>query len=275
MFASRKIDPSVFSVFKIDFQQLIKQKKRLFMRLKLLIGIFRSIGVVLIIVLNLIPIIIGVVFFKKKLAWTLRQRQRIARQMIWLLNIKIHTSGRPMDGNFLFIGNHRSYADPIIAACEVAFMPVAKAEVANWPLIGWGARITGVLYVKRENKQSRADTRTAIREGLKAGDPVLIYPEGTTSSDALTLPFRVSAFQVAAELGIPVVPVTLNYGDPEDSWGGQESFVAHFLHTFSKPEMNVWLDFGTPILDSNWEQLLAKTQSAINAKIVELKEKNV
>ena len=245
------------------------------MRLKPLIGIFRSIGVVLIIVLNLIPIIIGVVFFKKKLAWTLRQRQRIARQMIWLLNIKIHTSGTPVDGNFLFISNHRSYIDPIISAVSVAFLPVAKAEVADWPLLGWGIRLTGVLYVKRENKQSRADTRTAIREGLKAGDPVLIYPEGTTSSDALTLPFRISAFQVAAELGVSVVPITLNYGDPEDSWGGQESFVAHFLHTFSKPEMNVWIDFGTPISDSNWEQLLAKTQAAINAKVVELKEKNV
>jgi lyso-ornithine lipid O-acyltransferase len=238
-------------------------------------GVYRSLGITLIIALNLIPIIIGVVFFKKKLAWTLRQRQRIARQMVWFLNIKIHVSGAPTDGNFLFICNHRSYADPIIAATEVAFLPVAKAEVANWPLIGWGARITGVLYVKRENKQSRADTRTAIREGLKAGDPVLIYPEGTTSSELLTLPFRVSAFQVAAELGVPVVPITLEYGDPEDAWGGQESFVAHFINTFGKPRMNVWLDFGAPILDADWEQLLAKTQNAINEKIVELKKANI
>jgi lyso-ornithine lipid O-acyltransferase len=238
-------------------------------------GVFRGIGIGLIISIHLIPIIIGVVFFKKKLAWTLRQRQRIARHLVWFLNIKIQESGTPIDGNFLFISNHRSYADPIIAACSVAFMPVAKAEVANWPLIGWGARITGVLYVKRENKQSRADTRTAIREGLKAGDPVLIYPEGTTGSGFLTLPFRVSAFQVAAELGISVVPITLHYGDPEDSWGGKESFVKHFLHTFSKPKMNVWIDFGAPISDEDWEQLLAKTQNAINAKLVELQEKNV
>jgi lyso-ornithine lipid O-acyltransferase len=245
------------------------------MRLNTLRGIGRGIGVVLVIALNLIPIIIGVVFFKKKLAWTLRQRQRIARQIAWVGNIKIHISGTPTDGNFLFIGNHRSYADPIIAAVAVAFLPVAKAEVEKWPLIGWGAKITGVLYVKRENKQSRADTRMAIREGLKAGDPVLIYPEGTTSGDPQTLPFRASAFQVAAELNVPVVPITLHYGDPEDNWSGTESFIVHFLHTFSKPEMNVWIDFGTPILDANWESLLAKTQVAIDEKMVELHEKSV
>ncbi|MDZ7877249.1 MAG: lysophospholipid acyltransferase family protein [Saprospiraceae bacterium] len=243
------------------------------MRLNTLRGVYRGIGVGLIIAVHLVPIIIGVVVFKKKLAWTLRQRQRIARHLVWFINIKIRQSGTPQDGNFLFIGNHRSYADPIIAAVAVAFLPVAKAEVEKWPLIGWGARITGVLYVKRESKQSRVDARMAIREGLKAGDPVLIYPEGTTSADPLTLPFRVSAFQVAAELRVPVVPITLYYGDPEDNWSGQESFVAHFLQTFSKPEMNVWIDFGKPILDGNWETLLAKTQTAINEKIVELRPK--
>jgi lyso-ornithine lipid O-acyltransferase len=243
------------------------------MRLHSLRGVFRGVGIGVIIAVNMVPIMVGVVFFKKKLAWTLRKRQGIARQIVWFLNIKIHESGTPTDGNFLFISNHRSYADPIIAACSVAFLPVAKAEVGNWPLIGWGAKITGVLYVKREDKQSRADTRTAIREGLKAGDPVLIYPEGTTSSGGVTLPFRASAFQVAAELGVSVVPITLHYGDPEDSWGGQESFVTHFMNTFSKPKMNVWIDFGTPILDADWEQLLAKTQAAIDVKMSELKQK--
>jgi lyso-ornithine lipid O-acyltransferase len=238
-------------------------------------GIYRGIGIGVIIAVHLVPIIIGVVIFKKKLAWTLRQRQRIARHLIWFLNVKIHESGTPIDGNFLFICNHRSYADPIIAACSVAFMPVAKAEVASWPLIGWGAKITGVLYVKRENKQSRVDTRNAIREGLKAGDPVLIYPEGTTSSELLTLPFRVSAFQVAAELGVSVVPITLKYGDPEDSWGGKESFVAHFLNTFGKPKMNVWIHHGEPIAESDWEQLLAKTQAAINAQLLDFQRNSL
>ena len=233
-------------------------------------GIFRGIGIGVIIAVDLIPIIIGVVFFKKQLAWTLRKRQGIARHLVRFLNIKIHLSGTPVDGNFLFIGNHQSYADPIVAATALAFMPVAKAEVADWPLVGWGARITGILYVKRENKQSRADTRAAIRTALMQGDPVLIYPEGTTTGGIATLPFRVSAFQVAAELGISVVPITINYGRSADKWGGKESFVTHFLKTFGNSKMDVWMDVGTPIADADWEQLLAKTQTVIDAKLMEL-----
>jgi lyso-ornithine lipid O-acyltransferase len=237
------------------------------MTLHALRGIFRGIGIGVIIAIDLIPIIIGVVFFKKKLAWRLRKRQGIARHLVRFLNINIHQSGTPVDGNFLFISNHQSYADPIVTATALAFMPVAKAEVANWPLVGWGARITGILYVKRENKQSRADTRAAIRTALIQGDPVLIYPEGTTSGGTSTLPFRVSAFQVAAELGISVVPITLNYGRSEDKWGGKESFVTHFLKTFSKPKMDVWMHVGEPIADADWAQLLLKTQTAIDGKL--------
>jgi hypothetical protein len=36
--------------------------------------------------------------------------------------------------------------------------------------------------------------------------------------------------------------------------------------------MDVWVDFGEPILDAQWEQLLAKTQDVINAKIVDFQE---
>jgi lyso-ornithine lipid O-acyltransferase len=204
------------------------------------------------------------------LAWTLRQRQRIARQLVWLLNIKIHLSGAPSDGNFLFIGNHRSYVDPVVAAVSVAFMPVAKAEVGKWPLIGWAARITGIVYVKRENKQSRADTRIAIKKALLEGAPVLIYPEGTTSATHLTLPFRVSAFQVAAELRI--VPIAVEYADASDAWTGNDTFIPHFMRTFGKPKTTVWIDFGAPILDAHWEQLLAKTQAAIDAKVADFQQ---
>jgi lyso-ornithine lipid O-acyltransferase len=222
---------------------------------------------------NLIPVVIGVVFFKKELTWTIRQRQRIARHLVWFLNIKIHRTGTPIDGNFLFIGNHRSYIDPVVAAISVAFMPVAKAEVGNWALIGWGARMTGIIYVKRENKQSRTDTRAAVREALLKGSPVLIYPEGTTNAGNLTLPFRVSTFQAAAELGIPVVPMTIEYGDKADYWVGKDTFIPHFLKTFGKQKTEAWIDFGTPISNNDWEQLLAQTQATIDAKMSDFRQK--
>lgn len=240
--------------------------------MKKIVGIIRLLGMAAIIFGYLIPIIIGVLVFKKDLMWTLKRRQNIGRALVRWLNVRIHVSGVPQDGNFLFIGNHRSYADPVIAACSVTFMPVAKAEVSRWPLIGFGAKITGIVYVKREDKNSRADTRTAIREALKDGFPVLIYPEGSTTDAPKTRPFRVGTFQIAAEEGIAVVPVTIEYGEKADAWIGADTFIPHFIQCFGKWQTEAFIHFGEPILEQDGEILMKTTQSKIDAQMAVFKE---
>ena len=236
--------------------------------MKKILGITRLLGFAAIISAYLIPITLGVVFFKRDLMWTLRRRQGIARALMRLLNIKIHASGVPQDGAFLFVGNHRSYADPAVAACYVAFMPVAKAEVSKWPLVGWGAKITGVVYVKRADKGSRADTRTAVRNALREKKPVLIYPEGTTTDAAETRPFRVGTFQIAAEEGTPVVPITIEYGLPTDAWINADTFIPHFIRCFGKWQTEASLHFGEPIVETDPTLLMEKTQSAIDTQLL-------
>ena len=160
-----------------------------------------------------------------------------------------------------------------MAACFVSFLPVAKAEVARWPLIGFGAKVTGVVYVKREDKNSRADTRNAVREALKSGLPVLIYPEGTTTDEAQTRPFRISSFQIAAKEGIPVVPMTIEYGKKSDAWIGADTFVPHFIQCFGKWQTAAFIHFGEPIFETNGDVLLQKTQTAINEHLIHFAKK--
>ena len=234
-----------------------------------ILGVIRLLGMALIIIVCLVPIIIGVVVFKKNLMWTLKRRQSVARMLSWWLNTRIHVSGVPQDGNFLFIGNHRSYADPVIAACSVAFMPVAMAEVSNWPIIGFGAKVTGIVYVKRESKDSRADTRLAIRQALKDGSPVLIYPEGGTTDGLQTRPFRVGTFNIAAEEGIAVVPITIEYGDKGDVWVGADTFIPHFIRCFGKWRTDAFIHFSEPILEMDGEVLMKKTQAAIDGQLID------
>ena len=241
--------------------------------MKKILGVVRLLGIAGIISVYLIPIIIGVLFFKKDLMWTVRQRQKIGRALIHWLRIKIHMSGVPQDGNYLFIGNHRSYIDPVVAAYFVAFMPVAKAEVSSWPLIGFGAKITGIVYVKREEKNSRADTRTAVREALKKGYPVLIYPEGTTTDEHKTRPFRAGTFQIAAEENVPVVPISIEYGDKTATWIGKDTFIPHFIRCFSHWQMDVFIHFGEPIFEKEGESLMVKTQEAIDNQLIIFKQK--
>lgn len=230
---------------------------------------FRLVAMAVIIFSHIIPVVIGVALFKKDVMWAIRRRQGIARALIRYLNVKVTQTGEARDGNFLFISNHQSYIDPVPTAQAVAFLPVAKAEVAKWPLLGFGVKVTGILFVVRESRESRADTRTAIRNALAEGKPVLIYPEGTTSDKPQMLPLRPGAFQTAAELGIGVVPIAISYDDPGDAWVSKEWFLTHFMRCFGKPEMQIRLHFCPPVFDSNPELLMEKTRMAIDEKLAE------
>ena len=230
---------------------------------------YRLLGMATIISLHLVPIVIGVAFLKKDVMWAIRRRQRIAAALVRFLRVRVEQTGVARDGNYLFICNHQSYIDPVVKAQAVAFLPVAKAEVSKWPLFGFGVKVTGILFVTRENRESRADTRAAIKKALSENKPVLIYPEGTTSDQPRMLPLRPGAFQTAAELGVDVLPVAVSYADPSDAWVGNSSFIPHFIKTFAKPELHVRLHFGDPVRDTDAERLMEKTRAVIDDKLAE------
>lgn len=232
---------------------------------------YRLAGMALIIVAHIVPVAIGVAIFKKDIMWAIRRRQGIARALIRFLNVKVTQTGKAQDGNYLFISNHQSYIDPVPTAQAVAFLPVAKAEVAKWPLLGFGVKVTGILFVTRESKESRADIRSAVRNALAEGKPVLIYPEGTTSDQPKMLPLKPGAFQTAAELGVGVVPIAVSYDDITDAWVGDESFIPHFIRSFGKKQMHIRLHFADPIFESDVEVLMEKTRVCIDEKLAEWK----
>ena len=57
----------------------------------------------------------------------------------------------------------------------------------------------------------RRATREVVRL-LRAGEAVMIFPEGGRSRDGRLQPFRPGAFRLAASLGVPVLPVTIAGG---------------------------------------------------------------
>ncbi len=198
----------------------------------------------------------------------LETRKRWARKAIKLLGIKLEVSGNPeIKGACLYIGNHRSYIDPIVALTEVPAWPVAKAEVASWPIFGIAAKMTGILYVKREDRNSRASTLKAIEQLLEEGHQVLIYPEGTTHLEPFTRNFRPGTFKMAANKGIPVVPMAIHYADPLDAWVGSQTFPPHFMRTFGKKTIGVILAFGEPLIHEDPKTLMQETKSWIDERL--------
>ena len=163
-----------------------------------------------------------------------------------LFGIKIKNIGNPIDGTALYVSNHLSFTDPIATCLYLNAYVIAKAEVANIPFLSKGAELTGVIYVKRESKESRSNTRQALIDTLNSGKNILVYPEGTVSQDVTLLPYKTGAFKGAIANGYPVVPITIRYRDQKDIWNNT-GIVAHFFKQLSHWRTVIIHEFGEPL----------------------------
>ncbi|MCB0617918.1 MAG: 1-acyl-sn-glycerol-3-phosphate acyltransferase [Saprospiraceae bacterium] len=203
----------------------------------------------------------------------LELRRNWARVGTDLVGLKVQTNGL-QDGGIpcIYISNHRSYADPIIALREVKAFPVAKEEFRNWPIIGFAAYMTGILFVKREQKSSRRATLDGMAEVLKQGHSILIYPETKTHNEPTTIPFRYGSFRLAAELGVPIVPIAIDYSLRTNAWIHRYTFVGHFLRNFGRKKIPVTVIYGPPFRHDDFETLLSQCQAWMDQHLLEIQE---
>ncbi|MCB0640319.1 MAG: 1-acyl-sn-glycerol-3-phosphate acyltransferase [Phaeodactylibacter sp.] len=200
-----------------------------------------------------------------------RQRRNFAIRLSKALGVRVQIEGIGyFDGACIYVSNHRSYFDPVAASHQIDVMAIAKKEVRKWPIIGFGVHATGTIFVDRSDKGSRQATREAIEVYLEKGHSILIYPEGTTHVHPQTIEFRPSAFGIAARLGIPVIPIAIEYSAKEDAWVGDDTFLPHFLQSFGKPHLEVRLAYGPPMYGNDGEQLQQAVKGWIDEKMLEL-----
>jgi 1-acyl-sn-glycerol-3-phosphate acyltransferase len=158
----------------------------------------------------------------------------------------VEVEGRLPSGTALLVANHLSYIDPVVIGSLIPCAPLAKAELADWPVVGTGARTLGVLFVKRGDVLSGARALRAALRCLREGTSVLGFPEGTTARDRL-LPFRRGLFGAARIAGVPIVPLALSYDHPAAAWVGDEWFLPHYLRTAMRPVTRAFVRVGDAI----------------------------
>jgi 1-acyl-sn-glycerol-3-phosphate acyltransferase len=118
----------------------------------------------------------------------------------------------PGTGPFVIAANHTSYLDGavLVAALEwrnYAF--VAKRELADSFIARRLVQGLGACFVERFDVQRSAEHADELVAAAKRGVSLIVFPEGTLMRHTGLMPFRAGAFQVAAQVGIPVVPVAL------------------------------------------------------------------
>lgn len=144
------------------------------------------------------------------------------RPLLWLLAKAYFTLSLrgtrhiPKTGPLVIASNHVSYADPVLITIPVRrpLYYMAWSRLFEVPAFGWVIRRLRAFPVEVENADPRA-TREAVRL-LRAGEAVLIFPEGGRTHDGRLGRFKPGAFRLACSVGAPVLPVTIVGG--HEAW---------------------------------------------------------
>jgi 1-acyl-sn-glycerol-3-phosphate acyltransferase len=155
--------------------------------------------------------------------------------------------------------NHASALDiPLLYVyLPFQFRIVFKKELLSYPVIGWHLKRSGQICINQKNPAaSIGSIRTALKS-LKAGTPLVIFPEGGRSPDGGIMPFLAGAFFLAIKAQVDIVPVALV--------GTYELLPMDTYHIKSRPlEMRI----GEPIPTAgltlrDMESLSAQVRSAL------------
>ena len=114
---------------------------------------------------------------------------------------------------YVFMANHQSNIDiPVLVQALALFQLrwMAKRELLRIPFFGWALWASKHIIVKRSRSKDVVAAMAAAREKLTRGISVVVFPEGTRSTDGQLLPFKRGGFRLAEQAGVPIVPVTIN-----------------------------------------------------------------
>lgn len=219
--------------------------------------------------------IVGITALRKSLLQVgqddaLRIRRRWANVLLHTVGVRVKTEGEIPQFPGIIVCNHRSWIDPIVLLRDIEGIPVSMAEVANWPLLGKGAQLAGIIYLQRGHGGSSTSTLRAIADTVTKGrKPIIIFPEGTTSDLPGALEFKPGVFKLAARLGLPVTPTAILFDTPEDYWIGDEPFISNMIRRMGLRRMHIRVVYGMTITDSDPESLRQRAFDQVNRMIFE------
>jgi 1-acyl-sn-glycerol-3-phosphate acyltransferase len=115
------------------------------------------------------------------------------------------------DGPAIFAANHESTIDiwAVVAAIPRGVRFVAKAELFRVPIFGWYMALGGHVPIERRDHASAVASLSLAARKIRGGTSIIVYPEGTRSHDGRVHAFKKGPFVIAAEAGVPVVPVAV------------------------------------------------------------------
>lgn len=139
----------------------------------------------------------------------------LARIFCRVLLLPVKIEGREnLDArtSYVFIANHQGAFDifVIYGYLNRNFKWMMKKSLRKMPLVGKACESGRHIFVDKSGPKAIQHTYDNAKEILTEGTSVVIFPEGARTFTGKMGPFKRGAFQLADELQLPIVPITLN-----------------------------------------------------------------
>lgn len=139
----------------------------------------------------------------------------LSRLFCHLLLIPVHTEGHELldkRSSYVFVANHQGAFDIFLIYGFLGrnFKWMMKKSLRNVPLVGKACESAHHIFVDKSGPKAIQRTYDNARKILQGGTSVVIFPEGARTFTGHMGIFRRGAFQLADELQLPVVPITLD-----------------------------------------------------------------
>jgi len=138
-----------------------------------------------------------------------------SRSFYWLMFLPVSVDGTEHiqpGQSYVFVANHQSMFDVwlVYGWLPVVFKWLMKAELRKVPFVGIGCKAAGHIFVDRRNAKAAMESLKEVEKQLTNGVCTVIFPEGTRSLNGEVGRFKRGAFQIAWDLGLPVIPLSLD-----------------------------------------------------------------
>jgi len=186
-----------------------------------------------------------------------------ARCSCFIFNINIRVVGDfKISPGSLIVANHIGTPDIfVLGACFPGFF-VSKAEIAEWPLFSFLARLGDPILADRNKRHQVKEIIAQMRGRLEEGCSVILFPEGRATDGSEMLDFKPSTFEAAVRAGCDVVPITIIYHDgnqPPIACWNDVTFFQHILRLLKNPRLDVTVFVHEPIKGETDRRVLAET----------------
>jgi 1-acyl-sn-glycerol-3-phosphate acyltransferase len=137
------------------------------------------------------------------------------KSILWVSGVRVKAKGSVPhwpSRSYVYMSNHQSNFDipVLLSALPVQFRWLAKAELFKIPLFGRSMRGAGYISIDRSNRKSAFKSLARAADMIRKGTSVMIFPEGTRSSDGSLLPFKKGGFVLAVDAGVPIIPIVIS-----------------------------------------------------------------